>query len=305
MDKKILEDPWIKLRGHMTAEEHSKIYALQMQCQEIDSISLKLELDYKLNSSSLVVSRELMKDINEMMFFDGDILIGYLGISDFSNGAAPFEISGMVHPSFRRLGVFSTLFNFVEVECKRRGKKEILVLCDRNSGSGQEVLRRLGGVYKNSEFEMHCVITAEREIRETQKEIFLRKATNADAEELVRQNKLYFDLQEEAEGRLLPEEEEKRGMTTYLAYKGENIIGKINVQCIRSIGGIYGLGLLPEFRGRGYGRAILAEGLRKLNDLGAKETILQVSAENETALNLYHSCGFKIVSTMDYFTVCF
>ena len=289
----------------MTAQEYDKIYALQMQCQEIDSISLKLELDYKLNSASFAVSRELMKEINEMMFFDGEILIGYMGICDFSNGVAPLEISGMVHPSFRRLGVFSTLFTFVVSECKRRGKKEILVLCDRNSVSGQEFLRKSGGVYKNSEYEMHCHNTIERKISEVRKKIFLRKATNADAEELVRQNKLYFDLPEEAEGRLLPEEEEKRGMTTYIAYSGENIIGKVNVQCIQSIGGIYGLGVLPEFRGKGFGRAILLESLEKLKESGIKDILLQVSAKNETALSLYRSCGFKITSTMDYFTVCF
>ena len=66
-------------------------------------------------------------------------------------------------------------------------------------------------------------------------------------------------------------------------------------------GGIYGLGVLPEFRGKGFGRAILTFGVEKLKDANATEVMLQVAAENGTALNLYKSCGFQETSVMDYF----
>jgi len=88
----------------------------------------------------------------------------------------------------------------------------------------------------------------------------------------------------------------------YIAEKGDRIIGKVNLQMSDGgTGGIYGLGVLPEFRGKGYGRAILIFGIEKLKDAKATQVMLQVAAENGTALNLYKSCGFQETSVMDYF----
>ncbi|ABR50794.1 GCN5-related N-acetyltransferase [Alkaliphilus metalliredigens QYMF] len=105
------------------------------------------------------------------------------------------------------------------------------------------------------------------------------------------------------EGLILPEEEEKRGMTIYLAEKDQQIIGKVNLQLSTKIGGIYGLGVLPEYRGKGFGRAILMMAIEKLKEANAGEVMLQVAAENANALNFYKSCGFMETSIMDYYKI--
>ena len=99
----------------------------------------------------------------------------------------------------------------------------------------------------------------------------------------------------------MPEEEEKRGMTIYLAELDQQVIGKVHLQLTADLGAIYGLGVLPEFRGKGYGRAILLMAIERLQEASAGEIMLQVEAENANALNLYKSCGFKETSTMDYY----
>ena len=96
-------------------------------------------------------------------------------------------------------------------------------------------------------------------------------------------------------------EEEKRGMTIYLAEKEQQIIGKVNLQLTSRVGGIYGLGVLPLHRGKGFGRAILHMAVEKLKEANAGEVMLQVASENSNALNLYKSCGFVETSTMDYY----
>ncbi len=90
-------------------------------------------------------------------------------------------------------------------------------------------------------------------------------------------------------------------MTIYLAESEEEIIGKVHLQVSSGIGGIYGLGVLPEYRGKGYGRAILLKAVEKLKAVKAEQIMLQVAAENENALSLYKSCGFEEMSVMDYF----
>ena len=56
---------------------------------------------------------------------------------------------------------------------------------------------------------------------------------------------------------------------------------------------INGLGVHPDFRGRGIGRALLCRGLGYLQQKGATEALIRVHPENRSALNLYRSEGFE------------
>ena len=53
------------------------------------------------------------------------------------------------------------------------------------------------------------------------------------------------------------------------------------------------LGVVPEARRGGLGRALLADGLRWIESKGASEAVLGVDAQNEKALTLYQSLGFE------------
>lgn len=303
---KAVKEFWIKLKGYLNREDCGAIAELQAECVREDGISLKLELDYKLEDAANAQSGNGIGGINEFMAYDGNQLIGYLGICSFGDSSQPLELTGMVRPGYRRGGVFTALHTLAMAECGRRQPRGALGLCDRNSSSGQEFLKRINADYLYSEFEM-VLRDEQREIQGEQLcGITFRKAVNADAREIARQNRIYFGHTEsESEGgtlagTLLPEEEEMRGMTIHLAEKNGRVIGKANASLINGHGGIYGLGVLPEYRGKGYGRAILLGSIAKLRDAHAEEIILQVAANNETALKLYQSCGFQETSVMDY-----
>ena len=68
-------------------------------------------------------------------------------------------------------------------------------------------------------------------------------------------------------------------------------------------GWIAGLGVLPEFRRRGYGREILTQAVGRLASSGVERIALEVSVENEGALTLYESAGFEVVTGYDYYAV--
>ncbi len=307
---KTIKGAYLKLKSNLDRNDYELIHMLEIQCARNDQITLKLELDYKLSDAQNRTADTLISDINEFMYFNGEELIGYMGICSFGGITQPLEITGMVHPEYRRQGIFSKLMELVVAECRKRNAEGILALCDKKSISGQGFLKKISAVYKFSEFEMYLNHKSYETLEKQQPSgITFRKAVNADASEITRQNMIYFgdDSEEENEdsedrGILLPEEEEKRGMTIYIAEKEDRIIGKVNLQMSDGgTGGIYGLGVLPEFRGNGFGRAILTFGVEKLKDAKATEVMLQVAAENGTALNLYKSCGFQETSVMDYF----
>ena len=311
--------PWIKLKEHLDLEDCRMIGGLEKECAW-EGIALKLELDYKLNVAGQEKPETVMQAVNELMYFDGERLIGYIGIGNFGGPGSPPELNGMVHPEYRRQGVFQTLSGIAIEACKRQGAKSILLLCDKQSAPGQKLMEKTGARYHHSEYEMYLRKEGAGRCAGLASGITFRKALNGDAYEVARQNVIYFgekgsvrhdDAEDnslpEAEktaldqGLLMPEEEEKKGMTIYFALQGDQMIGKVHLQLAAGLGGIYGLGVLPEHRGKGFGRAILLGAVEKLKEVDAKEIMLQVDVDNANALRLYESCGFEVTSAMDYF----
>lgn len=301
-----IRNPWLKLREGILQEDYDSIYRLQERCTLEDRTTLKLELDYKLGISPGTDRSEINR-INEFMYFDEYELIGYMGICQFGGEDTPLEVNGMVHPDYRRQGVFKTLYKQVMAEWRRRSPASMLLLSDRKSEAGQAFIQGTGASRHHSEHEMY-LRADQKGLRNDLKGVTFRKATNADAREIRRQNAIYFGDKPEdnetngsGEGMVLPEEEEKRGMIVYLAEADGQVVGKVHLQPSSGIGSIYGLGVLPEHRGQGYGRAILLKAVHQLKESQAGNIMLQVAVENAHALRLYQSCGFEETSTMDYY----
>ena len=57
------------------------------------------------------------------------------------------------------------------------------------------------------------------------------------------------------------------------------------------------VGTAHAFQRRGIGKALLAEGLRRLRALGAGQAIVQTNITNAPAIALYRSAGFELVAT--------
>ncbi|WP_315108273.1 GNAT family N-acetyltransferase [Clostridium intestinale] len=297
---KNIENPWIKLKENINKEDYEVINKLQQEC--IEKVALKLELDYKLASSN--ESSKITNNTNEFMYFDGEKLIGYIGIGSFGGFNTPIEVNGMVHPDYRKQGVFKKLSELVIDEWKRRNSSSMLLLSDRTSKEGQGFIKNLGATYNHTEYEMYFRQEGSSETSKGLSNLTFRKANNEDAYELAKQDAIYFgeDVPEEndKEKMILPEEEEKKGIRTYLAEKDNEIIGKVRLE-LTDKGGIYGLGVLPKHRRKGYAREMLKFAVNTLLEDGAKEVMLQVDSENPNALNLYKSCGFVETSVMDYY----
>ena len=300
-----LQNPWFKLKGMLNAEDAKAVAGLEAVCTEFDGTAFKLELDYKLGAAAQGRPEDVALHIDEFMAYEGDRLVGYLGVNCFGGRGTPPEAMGMVHPDYRKQGIFRALHSLAVSEWRRRGVKTALLLSDGRSSSGKEFVKTTGAIYHHAEYEMYLRDEAAF-AGWPEGGVVFRKATNLDAGEVARQNAIYFGEElgsgegEEKE-LLLPEVEEQRGMTVYLAESDGVVVGKVHLQLIGGLGGIFGLGVLPEHRGKGLGRAILLEGVRRLRVAGAKEVMLQVATENKNALQLYESCGFKTTSTMEYF----
>lgn len=287
----------IKLKEKLDQKDYTDINNLLKLCSELDQTTLKLELDFKLRRAEGVSKNS--RYINEFMYYDRDKLIGYIGICQFGGDA--IEVNGMVHPQYRRRGIFRTLFSLAKDEWGKRESRKMLLLSDNDSLTGLGFIKNLGVSYDHSEYEMF--LRSEPKQDSNLNNVILRKATNHDAKEIAMQNSVYFEKEYSDEDLIMPEEEEKCGTSIYLAEIDNKVIGKVHLETSDGIGGIYGLGVLPEYRKRGYGREILTLAIEKLKESTLKDIMLQVAVKNKNALNLYSSCGFEVTSRMEYYEV--
>lgn len=294
----------ICMKLELNKEDYEAIKNLEVKCYEEQKTDLKLELDFKMRQSKNSIKNKIM---TEFFYYENNTLVGYLGLSNFSKDTV--EVSGMVHPKFRRKGIFKKLYVIAKEEWQRICPSEVLVLCDHISISGLAFINSIGAEYASSEYKM-CLNKETLESTSTDTHangIKLRSATSEDAAEIDMQNSIYFGLiQEETDEKESIEKKFIRAddiAATYMAELNGEIIGKIRIDITDNEGFIYGFGVLPDFRGRGYGRETLKCSLDILKNKDVDKIFLEVATENKNALGLYESCGFEEISVMDYYVV--
>jgi len=64
-----------------------------------------------------------------------------------------------------------------------------------------------------------------------------------------------------------------------------------------TLGTIQNVGVIPAYRGKGLGRALLLKALAGFRSCGLLRVTLEVTEENEPAMRLYESIGFRAIST--------
>lgn len=292
MSQKVSVNQAICLKEYINEKDYKEINDLYEICSDNDKVNLKLELEYKLN---ILKNSEIgINNINEFFYYVDKTLVGYLGISSF--GGHLGEINGMTHPKWRRKGIFKKLLEIAAEECAKRKFHKTLLLSDGKSYSGGEFIKAVGGKYDFSEYRMRRVSTISPERIDS---IRLRKSVKSDRKEIGRQNSLFFNDAEENESNV--EEVDSFNESAYMVELQGKTIGKINIDYSDNYAFIYGFGILPDFRGKGYGKAALREALNLINEKNIYTVELDVECKNAAALNLYKDCGFEEKSIMNYY----
>lgn len=88
-------------------------------------------LDLKINLQMLHLRPH--NEINDFLYYEQDVLVGFLGLYAFNPYEA--EISGMVHPKYRRKGIFTILFRAAFAVSQRRNIPRMLLIVEHASPS--------------------------------------------------------------------------------------------------------------------------------------------------------------------------
>ncbi len=122
----------------------------------------------------------------------------------------------------------------------------------------------------------------------------LRRATAEDLATVVAVDEACFDMPWPASSW---EAELSRAFATVtLACEGPDVVAIACDWCVAGQGHLLRLATLPSARGRGVGRALLADVLARARAAACAEVWLEVGARNEAARRLYARAGFVEVA---------
>lgn len=83
------------------------------------------------------------------------------------------------------------------------------------------------------------------------------------------------------------------GLDLYLVWEENGIAAAyVNFRILAGEGEIERVAVHPLFRGRGFGRKLMDAVAEYTSSQGVTEITLEVRSGNQTAINLYESCGF-------------
>lgn len=278
----------IMARKTIAAEELARIKELVEICNEHDGIDLKVNPG--------MLEKRSGEYEEDFVCYANDKLVGFLGLYVFHNGEA--EVSGMVHPDYRRQGIFTALRAKSTEACRQRQIPAQLFIVQRDSEAGKLFMERIGGTYQFSEYWMEL---GEQQSVSLTGNVQLRPETASDFETIVWLSVHGFQMEEDRAREMCENMAGDPKSHTYMMIVDEQAIGKISVSKNDGKGFIYGFCVHPDFQGKGYGRQALAQAIQLLKEQNYKHVSLEVACENSKALGLYESCGFSVKSANDYY----
>lgn len=276
-------------RQGLSQHELEQIEQLAQVCNDFEGLDLKLNWN--------VLRTRSGKAIDDFLYYADGILVGYLALFAFNSKEA--EIGAMVHPDYRRRGVFSRLLQEARSEVARRGIPDILLVVEAASKSGQAFITSLPVRYDHSEYKME--LQGEPVQNVFHQRLHFREAQAGDVRDLAHITALAFDIPEEEVQWYTSERLQTPDRHFYVGEVDGKVIGKLDVNLDEQTGFIYGFGVLPEYRGQGYGREILARTIQEIKNTGRRKIVLEVATDNPHALGLYHSCGFRETGSYEYY----
>ncbi|MTI67238.1 MAG: GNAT family N-acetyltransferase [Firmicutes bacterium] len=263
-----------------------KIKDLEVLCNEHDDIKMKLNWGF--------IKVRSKEEVNDFLCFKDNILVGYLGLHIYDSVA---EITGMVHPKYRRKGIFTKLMSIATDNLIKRGIYKVLLISEDATLASKKYVETINAKLVTTEYRM---ILKKYNFKNTKTDLVVRKAKAIDAVKRARILSICFDMPIKDKENYIKELHDKY-KEFYVAELNNTVIGNLNVSSADNIV-IYGVGILPEYRNQGYGKEFIKRVIDKIFD-NDKDIILEVNSKNNTAIKVYEKCGFNKTNSYNYYEV--
>ena len=265
------------------------VYALFYRCQRADGYVVK-------NYWHILGERSRDPNAIDFLCFVDDQLVGVVNVFFFSES---IELVVFVDPAFRRQGIAKKLLRVTFSKLRQYVVPNYSYIVPMGCPALIEKCRNEGGQYDHEEVEMIAPAVMPALLAP---EISLRQATLADIPQLAIIHEHSFNQPDR-------EQMEKRFAVTmlesyrkiWLAYHPDGkAIGKLHLRDDFNRIVLHDVGILPEFRQKHYGRALMLTWLRQFASQYDKPIAVEVLGDNTAALRFYERCGFTLTQQYQF-----
>jgi ribosomal protein S18 acetylase RimI-like enzyme len=283
----------IKAYSKINEDIVKQIKEVENLCKVFDGTKGSISLDTSLNIHSDMKALFLL--------YENTVLVSILSI--FMPTAEEAEISAYTLPAFRRKGYFKELLKEAEAELQRYGQPDLIFVNESNSKSGAEAAKKLGGRLEFTEYFLRYQHPIDRTKEQTDRQIKLQEATEKDLETIIGLSQRIFDDSYEDAESMVKNTLNAENRIQYIAVLWDEPIGMGSVSQDNDTVSIHGLGIVPEYQGKGYGKELLTVIIQELQMKGISDITLEVNSSNDRAFQLYTKYGFTIDTSYDYYRV--
>lgn len=277
----------IKALKEISEEVIAEIRAVEKKCKEYDQLNGDLFLDTSLNFYPEMKSLFLCYDNNALV----SVLFIFMPTKD------EVEISAYTLPEYRRRGYFKELLHDAIEELRSYAPLDLLYVCESQSKVGKKVLKKLAVQKDCTEY----TLTYKGSMLPMTPQIKLELASMSDVDTVAHLSEQIFHDNYHNAKSIVFKTMEAANRTQYIVKLEELAIGMCAVSFEEEEATIFGLGILPTYQGKGFGKQLVYLIVSELQRMDLKKISLEVDSDNQVAFQLYKQCGFEMEMAFDYY----
>ena len=267
----------------------NQVHQLENLCNDQDHLKGSIFVDTTMNYN------QAMKCI--FLMYDGNQLISLLTM--FVPTQHEAEITALTLPSQRGKGYFSQLLYKAVEELIKYEIPEVLFVVESQSITGKQVVKHLAAQYEYTEYSMR--LDNNKYVPKSSNRLKYLKPSHEDLKRLIDISMIIFeDSYEDAQG-MITNIFQSVTRDQYLGILNDEIIGIGSSSRDGEEVSIFGFGIVPKFRSKGYGHDLLHLIIEQLRQRGLREIVIEVDSTNAHAFNLYKNIGFKTEVDYEYY----
>jgi GNAT superfamily N-acetyltransferase len=274
----------------MNEKTRGEVLELVSRCNAHDGTRSELKIDEGINFHPDMATTFLI--------YEGETLESFMHLMAIT--ATEIEISGYTLPEARGKGHFKALREAVFREARRLGYHKAVYVIDTNSLEGLEWTKKKHLTYEYTEVSMFLANPSIKE--KINDKIHCRVLEKAGLPLALDIHNKIFDLDPVAAEGYLNRLLEDPQRHFHIFYYEETPIGLGGIQYGDDRAILFGVGILKDYRGRGYSRQLMQRLMGKIKEQGISRILLEVNQDNQVAYEAYKKLGFIDAYAMSYYS---
>ncbi len=268
----------------LSRQELRNIRNLMQECAKEDKFQARLYWN--------ILKDRQIPEFDDFLYFVEGKLIAYLALFVFKEDKA--ELNAIVHPKWRRQGIFSYLLKEAGLELDRRKIALCDFICHSSATVALDIAKKYSAEYKYSECEMQVT---HKPTLENLPQVELRLAKEEDIKTLAEIDSACFHTNVRRMVERFQESMKEKNRRIWIASVDGQYVGKAHIRYDEeNVAFIHDLGVLPTFQRKGYAKAMVMILRDLLKKEGYSKIALDVLKDNQAAIQLYERCGFELIA---------